>query len=62
MTGTHAEIVSWLERQLFELQRWRGEVLLESGSEKSLILTRLEAHCRWLEKELIRLTGARTAA
>ncbi|MEM0984926.1 MAG: hypothetical protein AAGJ32_01645 [Pseudomonadota bacterium] len=55
--GTYAETLQWLRDQLDELDRWRSDMLSEATDEGSSSLERIDAHRRWLEAELSKLSA-----
>lgn len=63
MHGTHAETISWLERQLSELEQWRIEMLKTDSCAPSR-LEQINLHREWLQtqiQKLIAMNSGQTA-
>ena len=46
MLGTHADTIAWLERQLYELEAWRRDLIGEGACEPCR-LEQIDLHRTW---------------
>ena len=58
MPGVHADTLARLERQLFELETWRRELIGEGASEPCR-LEQIDLHRTWLEDQISRLSKSK---